>query len=373
MFREQATSLIDAVVESGGDVSEEEIRAVERLERLVQLEEGTHSRRPRRRVWPVATVLAVTLLVISGLLFARVPETEVELAVNVSEVGFSLVTPEALFRDVSLQAVGISGLARMELPASFPAAFASSPGRTGPDQAIRVASADDGERRGSVTIGTIVPPAGTDVWFEQSELPDQYRLSLRGEQHALRIDVFGPIVVSIAGLGRRVIDVESPQAIVLQPAPPPSVTNLDMAFGEDGAGDMVIQVPARDLRFFRVSEAGDQGGTSIVRSLSTITSGDLRFESLNGLSRQLRRGEALRFASVEGEIRTLGFKNDHLSLNFQGDVSGMETGSRQNARSLMPTWMDWLRARHGLSLLWGSTLYVFGMALAVLRWFGAIQ
>jgi hypothetical protein len=31
--------------------------------------------------------------------------------------------------------------------------------------------------------------------------------------------------------------------------------------------------------------------------------------------------------------------------------------------------LEWLRARHGLTLLWGTTAYVFGLATAVVRWF----
>jgi hypothetical protein len=36
----------------------------------------------------------------------------------------------------------------------------------------------------------------------------------------------------------------------------------------------------------------------------------------------------------------------------------------------MPTYLEWLKARHGLSLFWGTSLYLFGLAAAALRWFG---
>jgi hypothetical protein len=36
----------------------------------------------------------------------------------------------------------------------------------------------------------------------------------------------------------------------------------------------------------------------------------------------------------------------------------------------MPTYLEWLRARHGLSLLWGTTLYLFGVIVGALRWWG---
>ncbi len=56
-------------------------------------------------------------------------------------------------------------------------------------------------------------------------------------------------------------------------------------------------------------------------------------------------------------------------MTFHGRVKGMKIGSDANPRSLMPTLLDWLRAQHGLSLLWGTTVYLFGIGLAVVRWF----
>jgi hypothetical protein len=50
-------------------------------------------------------------------------------------------------------------------------------------------------------------------------------------------------------------------------------------------------------------------------------------------------------------------------------VTAVTAGWGENRRSLMPTWLEWLRARHGLSLLWGSTVYIVGLLMGALRWF----
>ena len=55
-------------------------------------------------------------------------------------------------------------------------------------------------------------------------------------------------------------------------------------------------------------------------------------------------------------------------LNFQGTVQGMTIGRGRNEISLMPTWLEWLQARHGVSLFWGSALYLCGVAIAVFKW-----
>jgi hypothetical protein len=34
----------------------------------------------------------------------------------------------------------------------------------------------------------------------------------------------------------------------------------------------------------------------------------------------------------------------------------------------MPTLLEWTRAQHGLGLMWGATLYIFGIIGALMRW-----
>jgi hypothetical protein len=34
----------------------------------------------------------------------------------------------------------------------------------------------------------------------------------------------------------------------------------------------------------------------------------------------------------------------------------------------MPTLLEWARAQHGVSLLWGGSLYMFGIVVSLLRW-----
>jgi hypothetical protein len=69
-------------------------------------------------------------------------------------------------------------------------------------------------------------------------------------------------------------------------------------------------------------------------------------------------------------VRALQVERDHLSLQFHGRVTGMETGGEGNRRSLMPSYLEWLYARRGLELLWATALYLFGLSAGVLGWLG---
>ena len=57
-----------------------------------------------------------------------------------------------------------------------------------------------------------------------------------------------------------------------------------------------------------------------------------------------------------------------IAVRFHGIVSDMTIGSGESRRSLMPTVFEWLAARHGLSLLWGTTVYLVGLLLTLRAW-----
>jgi hypothetical protein len=78
----------------------------------------------------------------------------------------------------------------------------------------------------------------------------------------------------------------------------------------------------------------------------------------------------IHFEQVRGEIRTLRLQDNNIDLKFHGRVRGLGAGPEENPRSLMPTWLEWLRARHSLSLFWGAAIYLFGLIAGVLRWWG---
>ena len=76
----------------------------------------------------------------------------------------------------------------------------------------------------------------------------------------------------------------------------------------------------------------------------------------------------LRLELSEGQVRALSLAGDHISLSFRGAVTSLTTGEGSDRRSLMPTYLEWLSAQHDLSLFWGAAMYVFGLALAIMRW-----
>ena len=126
-------------------------------------------------------------------------------------------------------------------------------------------------------------------------------------------------------------------------------------------------LPVRDLAFIRIDQFVDTTDTYI-RRVSTVQSGKLYFAELNSREYPLRIGEGLQFEQSDGQIRLLTMENGQLALKFHGHVREMTTGWEESRKSLMPSWLEWLSARHSLTLLWGTTMYFFVLFLGILKW-----
>jgi hypothetical protein len=231
---------------------------------------------------------------------------------------------------------------------------------------VRLATVAVGERQGSITLENVIPPANTRVRVRSDGAP-ALRLSLERAGTEVQATVYGPIEVAVAGEGGRRLEVASPQPALFRPTP--READLDLRLASSGSGVFAVPLRVDSLSFIQVEQAGDEA-RSIVRRTSTIVSGALYLESLNGQERMLRAGEMLELSGARGEITELKIEPDHLGLRYQGRVTGLSIAAGDSRRSLMPTWLEWLKARRGVWLLWGTALYLFGLAMGVLRWLG---
>ena len=358
---QRTAAAVDAARARDGEVSPTELESLERLSRLLDLRDKVAPKVPQRP-WTVAIVLVLTLLLLSVLLFVRPHRTAIELEVDTTQVSFTVPTEQLLFERMDLTSLEASGLSRILLPPTLTAKLDGA--ISAPAPPITLTATEINGRRGSIGIAQIRPTGASGVRLALLDLGGQYRLSLRNAVNAIEVGVFGPVNVAVGGVGETLVDFVAPKGIVLEPG---ETVNLDFAFRDPSRAEATPQVPVLTPSFRQVDQYGDRQ-LSIVRTLSTVLGGNLYFESLGGATRQLRSGEALRFGEATGEMRTMRLRPDRLSLNFHGQVSDMTSGDGAERRSLMPTWLELLRAQHGLGLLWGSTLYLAGVAMGVLRW-----
>jgi hypothetical protein len=356
----------DEAIRSDGQVPADRVEALGRLSRLVDLYEASKPS-PARKRWPVAVALGSTLLVVSLLLFARVRETEIELELAVSEISFTSPVQQVLTEAINLSSLGLSGFRVVNVPGPDPDSQRIMT-FDGGEGALRLSlTPEAGERRGSITLAPLSLPKETRLWVRHTGSPGHYRLSLKGTDLSLRADINGSVQVAMPGTGIRKLDLTSPDAFRFQSGS--NDIDLDLALPDKTSASLSSQLPASALSLFHIDEFIDARNT-LVRRVSTILSGTLYLVSLNDQERKLRPGEAIQFERVEGEFRTLLLQDDHMDAKFHGRARGMTIGSGESRRSLMPTWLEWLTARHSLSLLWGAALYLFGLVSVVFRWWG---
>jgi hypothetical protein len=364
LLNQQAKALYDEAAQAGGQVSSTKLESLEHLQRLIEI--YSSSSPPSRRLrWPVVAILGTTLTIVSILLFARVRSTEIELDLSLSELGFRLPQQQVIADVMKLSTLGVSGLKEIQLPRIGKQDAHTFHQSDGSASSIQLSNETDSIHTGTITLATLALPVGTHIWLRPTEIPLQYRLSIKNTKLLLRADVNGFVGIGIPGIPREQLNFTSPKSILLQSGP--NIVDLDLSFQNLSKNTFSRQLIADSLSFFRIDEHSDPELT-IVRRVSTILSGTLYFESLGGQERQIRPGEEIDFKLSQGEIRTLQLQDDHISFAFHGRVRGMTSGIEEHRYSIMPTFLEWLRARHGLTLLWGTTLYFFGLIFSVWRW-----
>jgi hypothetical protein len=361
LVERQTRELLDEAVLADGSVPRPRLETLVDLRTLAEMKPH---QAPSSHRWIPALVMVLTLLLMSGLLFIRVPTTEIELEIRATEVGFRVPTLQPLTEGTSLALLGADGLRRIRMAGDSRHAEKVLVMDQGDEGFVRLSSRRDGTRDGTITLAGIAAPAKTVGSLRYAGVPNRFRLSLTANDLDVRADVQGPVTAAVAGGDVQEMDFDVPQAVDLRGG---SETNLDLRFRDIEDSGFSPQLEVDALSFVRIDERRDTEH-SAVRELSTVVSGTLYMESLNGEKRELRAAELLQFSGVAGDILALRLMPDHVSLRFQGQVSDIVAGTPQSRRSLMPTLLEWARAQHGVSLLWGGSLYMFGIVVSLLRW-----
>jgi hypothetical protein len=360
LLAEQANRLAADALTDGGQVPVERLDALARLSRLADLREA--STKPTGRRWPLVLVAVGTVGCVSLLLFARVSSTEVELDLNVSELSFIVPVQQVITDAMSVAALGVTGLSAVELPSTR-----AGPGQLQESAMLRLATDTAGGRRGTVSLDPIAVPARTRVSLRQTPGARQYCLGLRGRVLDLTASLQGPVRIVLPGELNDARNFPFPRRVGLRPDSEEVTLDFDNANATAALQPFRSPVPAESLSLFRIDQFQTADGLLAPR-VSTIQSGTVFFESLDGHSRPLRSGEGLAVSRSRGEIRELRLGDSAVTVRFHGTVWGMSVGSGDTRRSLMPTMFEWLSARHGLSLVWGATAYMIGLFTAVDGW-----
>jgi hypothetical protein len=224
-----------------------------------------------------------------------------------------------------------------------------------------------GDVKGMMSLAPLTFSGGTKIRISRSGMPRQFTLTLACRDAVIHVDVTHTVNLGWTNLAEEKLELIGPKLITMKSAK----ESLEMDFQTVTGGLFSPSIAISNLSLLSVDRYQDAEHT-LVRHMSTIISGTIFMESMNGESFPLRHGELIQFRKVQGEIRNLTVQDDKITLNFHGKVTGLTSGAGENRRSLMPSYLEWLHANHGLSLFWGAALYLFGLIITFSRWWRGI-
>ena len=306
--------------------------------------------------WQIIMLLGAFFLAICILFFAHVSSTEIVLDLSISEANFRLPKRQVLTNVISLSSIGASGFREVQLPADYASGVSAS--------TVQL-SVDTNKHSGSINLPALALPAGVHVGIRLTDIPGQYRLSFKGKEIDLPIDGNGLVEIRLRPHPTRQFNFLTPKLIHLQSGL--DEVNLDLNFLPGSKNIFSVPILADSLSLLRIDQHFDDK-YSVVRIASTILSGTIYFSSSDRQELRLLPGQQVTFNWSEGDIKKLELKGDHISFVFHGRVIGMTTGEKDNRINLMPTYLEWLRARLGLTILWGIIIVLFALILLASRW-----
>jgi hypothetical protein len=364
VLRERVRGAVQAAADAPHRLTDAEVAELERLARLLAVDEGLRA----RSRWVVIAAVAAAVVVFMVLLALPLRTTEVDLELVAEEASFVVPERHVVIAATGVSALGVSGLRRFELPADppRPALVLTAPAET--DIAVRLSPDRSGGGVGAVDLGAVAVAATTRVWVRPGAGPRRHHLWLEPPPEALHADVQGRILLEAQGRPAERITVATAQQVRLEPGG--RTVDLDLTLRDGTALVFLGRLPATDLAFSRVEEF-EEPATTMVRRVSTVVSGRVAFADAPPREHRLHTGETLRLDGARGVIRALSVAEDGVHLEFHGRVHAVTTGWGDFERNITPTWVQYLQANQALSLLWGAVVSASALIVSLLRWWRA--
>jgi hypothetical protein len=365
LLSEKLELLCKEARENRGEVSSRSLRKLENLQHLLSIKKSSDPRVHQRRI-RVAAILSAGLLLFSLLLFTPVKRTEIEGNLTLSDFRFVSTSTLPLTGSLEVSELAAFGLSEMNLPRSR--GYSQEAVISSDDTAfVRLTPQHAPAAEGRVTLGSVDLSEGTEVAIDLTKASHGLHISLFGKPTSIAVNVSGTIETAFPQSTPSVRDFSRPKSVALKTGR--GHAGMDLTFPQKDCTSLASQLPAKDLTFHTIDESFNGRGIA-AKETSAILTGSLSFESIGGKTQALRSYEQLRLKEFNGIIRSIDVCQNGLNLRFAGTVHGMTLGYGQNKRSLMPSWLDWLQAQHGLWLLWGTTAYLVGLLLGILQWLG---
>lgn len=367
LLRLRVREVSKRLLEKNDQVSKDEIDELDRLSKLVAIDEASRSRNTLR--W-TAVGLSVGLFGIGlYLMLSRVDDTDIILTMSASELAFTTAaaTPLTQTRPItSLRATGLTGVgldndggqAQAVIPTNW-VSVKSTASSTLSSEAL------DAPPMARVTVAYVGPePRQFGIRIEDTTKADQVTSGSAIAAPAIaQANVMGSFVLETKcpteTCPSRRLSYPSTQAIRL--IGDDRLVDLTVALRDTSTDLFVSPLRIAAVEPFRVLYADG----SRVDSVSTLRTALLVFPDLNNLRREIHPSEIVELKILrDGKLRELSLRSDRLVADFTGTVEDVVIGGR----SVMPSRFSWLSAQNAPAVLWSTVASILVAFLAIWRW-----
>jgi hypothetical protein len=329
----------------------------ERLARLLSAR-AIFQRSIRRRllVWPLCILFIASLVGVLAL--SHIGETEVDMRVLVTSASFTTTSAGQFTPPGSLARLTIQGSTTVDLPRAD-----DRPETFEIDHApLHVARSTNGQLNAQSFEFTAGSPI--DVSFR----PDRGILLYVGADGAsFAATVFGSMHVMVGSIN------EDRKYVNATPLVAQSKRDVGVLIDMPDVPQCIVCRPVSISRVaFRESDT--RPDDLAVLSSSAIDSGTVHFIEV-ALDYDLHHGERLRLTLSPkriSEVRQIRIdpKDNTIQVALHAWVTEVQAGTSSNRVNLMPTFLEWLRGRHGPEAAWATLAGLVAALETVRRWVG---
>lgn len=316
---------------------------------------------PHHSPWPTIILFLVTAVVVGFLLLWRVSTTAIILELRLSAVEFRLAGDQNLTEPLPIRALSISGIGAIEAPK------AQAENHRKPEVDISGTQFEEltmtvGKSDGVITFSDLWVADGTLLNIERFRQGSGLAMAIQTDKKPPVASVVVPkrVRLGMPGGFKGAVDFGRAREMVITAE---ETLEIQMQPVSDTSRLFRPEIPIRALS---VIDRPQQEGASF-RPFSTLRQGVLYLEDLNARKHRLRRGEHLRLEMTTGMLRVLEIGPSDIRLELSARVKTLALGSQ----NLMPRCLEYLKAQSEWMLFFGTTIFLFGFVLDLLRWLGA--
>jgi hypothetical protein len=340
-------------------------RTLVELQQLLDMAERITPKRKKRASLPTFFIVVVAFLVVLVLNFKRIQTTEIELSAKT--VGFEATIGskyKVLQENIATTALTVSGASKLRIPdeTGRPSFLKSQKGQ---GMTLAVNPQPDATASPTLKLRPFFFPAQTRFGISATSARD-VAIDLHQPEVLLQADFVGPIFLDVTGVVSRAVSLETASGFLAWSG---TDSRIDIQTAQPLNCILCLPVSVTQLNF-KSNDEGFDGIERVVTPFSRLASGTLVLRDLGNKEIPLRLGTPLLLGVQSGELGPASVDSDgRISIVFHGNVDCLEIGSDNNAKNLMPSYLDWIASNKKLELFWGALVFLTALIASIWKWF----